>query len=102
MRITQFILLATLITLIGCSEHVPNKHEQLYLNTADSLKLYQDLSYLRKELKANQKAQDFLELDFSDFKKKHNLTNSEMKVLEETMQGHINVAKTIDLVHTHH
>ena len=91
------LLLGSLL-MFGCSEHIPNKHEQLYLDTADSLNLYKDYPYIQKEFKANQMARDFTELNFIDFKEKHEMSNAEMKVLAKIMQGHINIAKTINSV----
>ena len=50
LTIKVFSIALGLILVFGCSEHIPDKHEQLYLDTADSLKLYENLPYLKKEL----------------------------------------------------
>ncbi len=98
----RFVLFHVCLSLLySCSEQVHSKQEQFYIDTADSLRLYKDLPYLSKELRANEKAQDFLELNFHDFRKKYNITNTEMKALIEAIHGHISVAKTIDFVNTH-
>ncbi|MDG1331474.1 MAG: hypothetical protein P8P74_04045 [Crocinitomicaceae bacterium] len=91
-----FVLLLFTLIISGCTEHVQNKHEQLYLNAADSLTLYQNAPYLQKELAGNEKARDLLELDYQDFKEKHSWNDKEMDVFAGIIQGHVRVAKTVD------
>lgn len=84
-----------LMLMFSCSEHIPDKHEQLYLDTADSLKLYENLPYLKKELIKNEKARDVLELDYIEFKEKHDWNDEEMQVFADIIQGHVSIAKTL-------
>ena len=89
------ILLGTLL-LFGCSERIPNKYEQLYLDTTDSLRLYKDVNYLKKEFESSEKARDYLTLDFEEFKEKHDLTDEEMEILSKIMQGHVDIARLLN------
>lgn len=82
--------------MLSCSEHIPNKHEQLYLDTGDCLKIYQDMPYLKKELAGNEKARDVLALDYADFKEKHNWDDDEMEVFASIIQGHVSISKTLN------
>lgn len=91
-----FIISLFLFSLFGCSEHIPNKHEQLYLNTVDSLELYQNAPYLQKEIAGNEKARDLLELDYEDFKEKYDWNDEEMDVFAKVIQGHVSIAKTLE------
>jgi len=97
MKFTRLLLLATGLMLItGCSEHVPDKHEQLYLDTADSLRAYQSTSYLQKELAANEKARDLLEMEYEDFKAKHDWNDEEVEVFSDIILGHVRIAKVME------
>ena len=91
-----FPLTLSVFLTLGCSEHVPDKHEQLYLDTVDSLKLYQNMPYLTKELVGNEKARDLLELDYIEFKEKHDWNDKEMEVFVDIIQGHVRIAKTLE------
>lgn len=100
MRMSIFIvpLLGSLL-LSNCSESIPNEHEQRYLDAVDSLKLYQTTSYLQKEIAANEKTQDLLDLSYYDFKEKYNWNDQEMDVFSDIVQGHVRIAKTLDSFH---
>lgn len=93
--VSLLTIVLSLLLVQGCSEHVPDKHEQLYLDTVDSLKLYQNMPYLTKELAGNEKARDLLELDYIEFKEKHDWNDKEMEVFADIIQGHVNIAKTL-------
>ena len=69
--VAQSRLRKSLLMMSSCSEHVPTKNEQLFLDAADSLRIYQTAPYLQLELAGNQKARDLLEMDYEDFKEKH-------------------------------
>lgn len=89
------ILLLFLFAL-SCTQSVPSKYEQTYLNTSDSLQLYKNVSYIEKELISKEKARDFLKIDFDAFKEKHEMTDLEMEVLCEVMQGHVDIARMMN------
>ncbi len=91
-----FTLLLFLLIVSSCSEHVPGKYEQLYIDAADSLELYQSAPYLQKELAGNEKARDLLKLDYKDFKEKHAWNDEEMEVFAGVIQGHVSIAKTLE------
>lgn len=88
--------LIALFLFFSCSEHIPSKHEQAYLDTSDSLALYKNVPYLEKELISNEKASDYLKLDYDAFKEKHAMTDAEMDVLAEIMQGHVDIARMLN------
>ena len=90
-----FTLLFCSLMVLSCSEHVPDKYEQLYINAGDSLKLYQSAPYLQKELAGNQKARDLLTLDYLEFKKKYDWNDLEMEELAEIIQGHVSIARNL-------
>ena len=89
------ILLLFLFAL-SCTQRVPSKYEQGYRTTADSLQLYKNVPYIEKELISNEKARDFLKMDFNAFKEKHEMTDIEMDVLCEIMQGHVDIARMMN------
>lgn len=95
-RVIPSIGLALLMS--SCSEHIPNKHEQRYLDAIDSLKMYRTAPYLEKELAANEKTRDLLELSYEDFKDKYDWNDEEMDVFSDIIQGHVQVAKLLDRV----
>lgn len=80
----------------SCSEHIPTKSEQFYLDAADSLKLYHNFTYLKKQLASSEKTRDLLKMDYVDFKQKHNWNDDEMEVFANVIQGHVSIAKTIN------
>jgi hypothetical protein len=82
--------------MMGCSEQVPSKSEQAYLDTADSLRAYQSAPYLQKELAANEKARDLLKLDFENFKEKYDWNDDEVEVFTEIILGHVRIAKMME------
>lgn len=90
--------LITLLIFFSCSEHIPSEHEQAYLDTADSLSLYENVPYMEKELISNEKARDYLKLDYEEFKEKHEMTDAEMDVLSEIMQGHVDIARMLNSI----
>jgi hypothetical protein len=96
MKFARRIFLFSLLMMSSCSEHVPTKNEQLFLDAADSLRIYQTAPYLQRELAGNQKARDLLEMDYDDFKKKHGWNDEEVQAFIEIMYGHISVAKLTD------
>lgn len=87
------------LLILSCSEPIPNEHEQRYLDAVDSLKLYQTTSYLQKEIAANPKTQDLLDLSYADFKEKYNWNDEEMDVFSDIVQGHVSIAKTLESFH---
>ena len=91
-----YIALLSLFLFTGCSEHIPDEHEQRYLDAADSLTLYQNAPYLQKELAGNQKARDLLTLNYVDFKEKYDWNDHEMEEFAEIIQGHVSIAKNLE------
>ncbi|MFK7783613.1 MAG: hypothetical protein AB8B56_00785 [Crocinitomicaceae bacterium] len=96
MKFSILALLFSLLMFSSCSEHIPSKNEQAYLDTVDSLRLYQSAPYLQRELAGNEKARDLLKLEYADFKEKHDWNNEEIEVFVDIIQGHINIAKLTD------
>ena len=96
MKLTLSTFLFSLLMMSSCSEHVPTKNEQLFLDAADSLRIYQTAPYLQRELAGNQKARDLLEMDYEDFKEKHEWNDEEVQAFIEIMYGHISVSKLAD------
>ena len=92
----RMLIIAAISVMSSCSERVPSQNERLYLDAADSLKIYQTAPYLQRELAGNQKARDLLEMDYEDFKEKHELNDEEVQVFIEIVYGHISVAKLAD------
>lgn len=88
-----------MLIILSCADPIPNEHEQRYLDAVDSLKLYQTTSYLQKEIIANEKTQDLLNLSYHDFKEKYNWNDEEMDVFSDIVQGHVRIAKTLDSFH---
>lgn len=90
--------LIALFLVFSCSEPIPSKHERAYIDTCDSLGLYKNVPYLEKELISNEKASDYLKLDYEAFKEKHEMTDAEMDVLAEIMQGHVDIARMLNSI----
>lgn len=82
--------------LSNCSEHIPSKNEQLYLDAADSLRLYKDVPYMKKEIAGHETTRDLLKMDYEDFKEKHDWNDEEIEVFVDIIQGHVSIAKLTD------
>lgn len=91
-----FVLILFNLLILSCAEHVPSKNEQLYLDAADSLKRYQNVPYIQKEIASHETTSDLLKLDYEDFKEKHDWKNEEVEVFAEIIQGHVSIAKTLE------
>lgn len=89
------LFLATLF-ILGCSGNVPpNEHEQLYLDTTDSLRRYKNVEYMKGILAKSDEMRDHLILNFQEFKAKYNLTDGEMEVADAIYSVHIDVASSL-------
>jgi hypothetical protein len=89
-------LLLCSFLVLACSDHIPNEHEQYYLDTADSLSLYKDVTYMKKQLEVNEKARDYMSIGFDEFKEKYDMIDDEMNVLSDLMQGHVDLARMLN------
>ena len=98
--IKLFSISFLILLMSSCSEHIPSKEEQAYINTADSLKHYQNITYLQKQLISNEKARDLMELDYEEFKEKHHWNDEEMDVFYDIIKGHLSIAKMLDSFNT--
>ena len=96
MKAALNIILFPLLMMSSCTEHALTKNEQFFRDAADSLRMYQTAPYLQRELAGNQKARDLIEMNYQDFKKKHDWNDEEVKEFIEIMYGHISVAKLAD------
>lgn len=84
--------------MLSCSEHIPDQHEQLYLDTADSLKLYKDFSIIQSQLDTNEMVSDYLVLTFDEFKEKHDVDSESLDVLSKSLQTTIEISKTLQSI----
>ena len=93
-----FTLLFCTIVILSCSVNTPNKHEQLYTDTADSLKLYKDLSFVQSQMDSVVVMKDYLSLTFEEFKKKHNADDLTIDAMSTSLQTTMDIAKTFQLI----
>lgn len=93
-----FTVLFSLLIIISCSNNVPNEHEQLYLDTADSLQLYHDLTTIQSELDSAGEMQDYLSLTFEEFKKKYKADDAAVDLISKSLQITIDLAKVLQSI----
>jgi len=86
------------LLILGCSESRPNKQEQRYLDTADSLKRYADLPDVKAQLDTSEMIKDIVELSFDEFKNKYDVDDNGVDVFSLSVLTTIEIAKTFQSI----
>jgi hypothetical protein len=91
MKIILTISLIAAGLIVGCSNSKQvspklDEHELLYANTSDSLQKYRSEHYISENLFKDSVVRDYVDLDFTTFKRKYRLNNDEMFQLAQSLE----------------